>query len=508
MDERQKRVKINAISTLANQLVATLCGILIPWIMIDEFGSEAYGATTSIAQFLSYISLLEGGIGRAARGELYRPLAEGNIEHVSRVFLAVKRFFRTIGLAFLGYALILALCYYDIADVSTFTREYIFWMVVAIAIGKFAEFMGGYSNITLFNADQRQYVPNIVVIGTSVLNVLLIVTLAKTGWDLLWVKLASSFVFVLKPVIYSIYRRKHYKLVRTRERAKLQNQWTAIGQHFAYFVQMNIDVFILTIFANLKYVAVYSVYHLISFSLRNIVTSLGGGMEAFFGDMIAKGEQEKLQTSYRRYKFILTIATITLFGAAMVLILPFVRLYTYGTTDMEYIHPLFAVIMLLGDALYCLTIPCYNLPIAANKLKESRMGAYGEAILNVVVSMVLVFWNPLVGIAIGTLVAMIFKSVYLMSFSAKHILYAKRWNMFWEYLLSSLVLVGIATIGIWLIGYSPVHDYLDWIVCGFVVVIVTGTMAMLVVRLLYPKALKSTIENLGSRILKLMKKRT
>ena len=60
MDKRQKKANVNAISTLANQLIATLCGIIIPWVMIDRFGSEAYGATTSIAQFLSYISLLEG----------------------------------------------------------------------------------------------------------------------------------------------------------------------------------------------------------------------------------------------------------------------------------------------------------------------------------------------------------------------------------------------------------------------------------------------------------------
>ena len=93
MDHRQKRAKINAATMLANQLVATLCGLLIPWIMIDTFGSEAYGATTSIAQFLSYISVLEGGIGRAARGELYKPLAEGDAENVSRVYLAVKRFY-------------------------------------------------------------------------------------------------------------------------------------------------------------------------------------------------------------------------------------------------------------------------------------------------------------------------------------------------------------------------------------------------------------------------------
>lgn len=494
MDKRQKRASINAATTLANQVLATVCGILIPWAMIDTFGSEAYGATTSVAQFLSYISLLEGGIGRAARGELYKPLADGDVQSISRVFLAVKRFFRTVGLAFLGYAVVLALCYYDIADVEAFSREYIFWLVLVIAIGKMAEFMGGYSNITLFNADQRQYVPNLVVMGTNVLNVILIVALCRSGWDMLWVKLGSSLVFVLKPVIYTLYRRRNYRIVPTKERAVLKNRWTAIGQHMAYFIQNNIAVFLLTVFADLKYVAVYSVYHLISYSLRNIVTSLGGGMEAMFGDMIAKGEQEALRGAYRRYKFVLTALTVTLFGAAMVLILPFVRLYTYGVTDANYIQPLFAVILLLGDAVYCLTLPCYNLPIAAAKLKESRAGAYGEAIINVVVSLALVFWDPLLGVAIGTLAAMIFKSVYLMVFSAKNILHHGWRKMLRDYFLTVCVLTALAVAGMWGIQFVHIDSYLRWILCGFCAVGVTGFVALFFVAVLHPGEIRNVLK--------------
>ncbi len=503
MDPRQKRAKINAATMLANQLVATVCGMLIPWIMIDTFGSEAYGATTSIAQFLSYISLLEGGIGRAARGELYKPLAEGDTESISRVYLAVKRFFNTIGTAFLGYALVLAFCFYDIADVAAFSRDYIFWLVIVMTIGKFAEFMGGYSQITLFNADQRQYVSNLTVIGTSALNVLLVVILARSGCDLLWVKLGSSLIFVVKPVIYTIYLKRHYTIVRTRERAKLANQWTAIGQHIAYFIQNNIAVFALTVFADLKAVAVYSVYHLISFSLRNVVTSFGSGMEAMFGDMIARNEREALIKAYRRYKLTLTVLTLSLFGTAMVLILPFIRLYTAGVTDTNYYQPLFAGILLLGDALYCVTLPCYNLPIAAGKLRESRAGAYGEAIISVVVSIGLVFRNPLLGVGIGLLAAMLFKGVYQIVFSARHVLHIPLWRPLRDFLVTTLVLILMAWAGIRISDYLAIENYISWALHGVAFVVVMGAAALLVGNLQYP----GSIKNLASGFLARGKKR-
>lgn len=499
MDKRQRRAKINAASTLLNQLVATLCGVLIPWLMIDAFGSEAYGATTSIAQFLSYISLLEGGIGRAARGEMYKPLADGDTENISRVYMAVKRFFNTIGMAFLVYAFILAFCYYDIADVAIFSRDYIFWLVLAITVGKFAEFMGGYSNITLFNADQRQYVSNVTVIATALLNVLLVALLCRAGCDLLWVKIGSSLVFVIKPVVYSLYRKKHYTILPTKQRAKLKNQWTAIGQHIAYFVQTNVAIFVLTVFADLKLVAVYSVYHMISFSLRNIVTSFGGGMEAMFGDMIARNEMDALEKAYKRYKMILTMLTVTLFGTAMVLILPFVRLYTAGVTDTNYIHPLFAGILLLGDALYCLTLPCYNLPIAAGKLKESRSGAYAEALIGVVVSVVLVFWNPLLGVAIGAFASMLFKSVYLIFFAGRQVLYVRPWKMLWDFVFTTAVLALIAWGGNYLVSYFAIYNYVTWILYGFATVAVMGLLAIVLGFLLYPGAMKRLLKGRRSR---------
>ena len=47
------KAKLNIITTLLNQLVTTACGIVIPRILIGSFGSEVYGISVSITQFLS-----------------------------------------------------------------------------------------------------------------------------------------------------------------------------------------------------------------------------------------------------------------------------------------------------------------------------------------------------------------------------------------------------------------------------------------------------------------------
>ncbi len=485
------RVKMNVLSTLAHQLVTTLCGLVIPWIMIDTFNSTAYGITISIAQFLSYITLFEGGIGRVARGALYKPLAERDDEKISQVYLAVKRFFTWIGLAFAAYVVVLAFGYHSMADVTEFTWDYTFMLVVGIAIGKFAEYMSGISKMTLLNADQKQYVVNMVYIVTNILNVVLIVILAKSGVDILWVKVVSSLVFVLRPVLYSLYVRKHYRLRKTGVKASLPNKFTGIAQHTAYVIQNNTDVMMLTLLADLPSVAVYSVYHLVVFSLRNLATSFTGGMEALLGEMAAKGELTTLRKTYRSYKLILTVLTILLFGTAAILIVPFIRLYTEGTTDANYIRPLFALIMVVAEALNCLSLPCFNLTIADNKLKESQFGAYGEAAINVVVSLVLILvWDPLLGVAVGTLAATAFKCVYYTVFTGKFILKTKLSPLLIKLCATTLVLLGVALGGMWLIEDVLIYKYTQWIVWGIVFAVLTGLLGLALGVALYPGNLK------------------
>ncbi|MBE6585788.1 MAG: hypothetical protein E7645_04580 [Ruminococcaceae bacterium] len=498
MDKRMRRAKINALSTLLAQLISTTVGIVIPWIMIDHFGSEAYGATTSIASFLSYISLFEGGIGRVARGALYGPLAAGDEEQISQIYLAIKRFFSVIGLAFVGYTIVLAVVYYDIADVTVFDRKYVFALVLVIALSKVAEYMWGISNITLLNAHQRQYIVNSVTMLSNILNLLAITILVSFGSDILWVKLASSMVFLIKPLVFTIYVKSHYTIKKSKTRAVLKNKATGIAQHIAYVVQNSTDVLILTVCSDLKFVAVYSVYHLITFSLRNIVTSFTGGMEAVFGDMIAKGEQEELIATYEKYKLILTVLVIAFFGTAAILILPFVKLYTAGTTDANYTQPMFAFLMVMAEALNCLTWPCFNLTIAGNKLRESRIGAYGEAAINVGVSLALVFWNPLVGIAIGTLAAVLFKSIFYIVFSGKKVLCISVPRMIANAIVVSGILMAVSAIGMAVIQNFALNSYLLWIVAGFCTFTVVAVIALLSGLLLYP----SIFQNMKNRFLK------
>lgn len=484
------RAKRNIAVSLANQLVATLCGIIIPRVMIGAFGSAVYGATTSIAQFLSYITLLEAGIGRVARGALYEPLAAGDSTAVSGVYHAVKRFFRNVGLVFLVYTLILSLSYHDIADTEGFDRGFTFFLVWAISLSTLAKYFFGLSNVTLLNADQRQYVTYGVVLVTTVGNVALVVLLTQLGCDVLTVKLCSGIIFIIRPLIYTWYVKRHYSLPPMKEKVTLKQKWTGIGQHIAYTVHTNTDVMLLTLFANLRLVSVYSVYYLVVNSIRSIAASFSGGMEAQFGEMIAKGEQTQLQSTYRKYKLLLSAASMVLFGVTGAMILPFVRLYTAGITDVDYFRPGFAFILLMAEAINCIMLPCTTLPISANRLKQTRLGAYGEAAINICLSCLLIRWDPLMGVALGTLAASLAKSVYYMVYASKHILKCPLAPMLVRFAVQLVCLGGMAFLGMNITERIAIGNALSWIAAAAVSALAVGAVSLTVCGLLFPEDMK------------------
>jgi len=489
---KMQKTKLNIVTTLMSQLVAIFAGIIIPRVMIVSFGSAVYGLTTSISQFLSYVSLLEGGIGRVARAELYSPLARRDSYEISRVYYAIKRFFFGVGIAFIIYTLILSFAYRYIANVSQFDNSLVFLLIWVISATTLAKYFWGLANLTLMNADQKQYIGNLIVMSATIANAVLIVILAALNSSVTVVKSVSSLVYVIQPVCYYIYVKKHYRFVDVGNKAsKLNQKWTGIGQHVAYFLHTNTDIVMLTVFSDISMVAVYSVYWLVITSIRKIAASFTGGMEARFGELIAKNDLIQLQKTFWNYKFMLSVVTIIMFGTTAVLIVPFVKLYTSGINDANYVQPMFAMILILAEALDCVIHPCFSLPIAANKLKQTRWGSYGEAIINIGLSLVLIWWRPLLGIAIGTLVAAIFKCIYYMSYSAKNILKINIEYLIKNFLFIFLMLILSFMVGVKLSNINIIDSLFEWMVSGILTALAISLFTIVLGRLLYPAEFKA-----------------
>ena len=501
MNNRARDAKRNIGVALVYQFVVLICGLIVPRILLNAFGSEVYGATTSIIQFLSFVSLLEGGIGGVARAALYKPLADNNIKIMSAVVSETKRFFRIIAYVFVVYVVVIATSYKSISNFQALDWISTFILVIVLSFGIFIQYFFGVSYSILLQAAQKTYVTYSLSIITTIVNMFLVIILIRSGYNIIIVKLGSSCIFALKPIWMWLYVREKYELILIKDKndKRLTQKWTGLGQHIAYFLYTNTDVAVLTILTNLKTVAVYSVHYMIIYHVQNIASSFSTGMEALFGDMIAKGEQGKLQNTFGYYDTLISVVTIILYSVMAVLIVPFIRLYTAGINDVDYYRPTFAFILLLASALYCLRIPYHSMTIAAGHFKQTRMAAYGEAVLNISLSIILVLKFNMVGVAIGTVVATTFRFLYYGIYLSNYILERDIMLFVKRIVVNSIEFALIYFIGLYINELIGISSYTTWLISG----VATGIVAILVVMtftlIFYRQDIKPVISRIARR---------
>lgn len=467
---RSRRTIINIYTSLLLQFVVLICGFIVPKLIIKNYGSNVNGLVASISQFLAYITLLESGFGPVVKAALYKPIANKDKKEIASILKASEKFFRVIAYIFLVYLLILSIVYPLLINTEF---DFIFTMslVLILSISTFMEYYFGMTYRLYLQAEQKRYITSIIHLIGTVLNTISIVILVRIHASIHIVKLVSSFIFVLRPIIQNIYVKKKYNinLKDADKNYKLEQKWDALAQHIAYVIHRNTDIAVLTIFAPLVEVSVYSIYNAISGRIKSIIQAFTGGVDASFGDMIARGEKEQLNKNFRVYElFYFTLTTIA-YTCTILLIVPFIEVYMRGITDANYIRPLFGVLLVLGEFVWAVREP-YNLIIlAAGHFKQIKKGAWVEAFVNIIISIALVWRYGIVGVAIGTLVAMIIRTVEFMYHTNKYILERKQIN--------SVIRVGITTIEVLIIVLLTkmlpnieMISYINWIKYALLVV--------------------------------------
>lgn len=65
------------------QIFAVVCWFIVPRLIISIYGSDVNGMSASITKFLSYIIILEAGVGCVVRVALSKPFAENKDVKIS-----------------------------------------------------------------------------------------------------------------------------------------------------------------------------------------------------------------------------------------------------------------------------------------------------------------------------------------------------------------------------------------------------------------------------------------
>lgn len=353
---------------------------------------------------------------------LYKPLQEGNESKLGAVIKTTKKFYKKIAIIFILYSISLSVLYPIIVK-TNFSFWYVSSLCLIISMGTFIQYCFSLTFKNLLNADKKVYIVTITQSVLLILNILLVYISVKLFPNIHILKLISSILFVFQPVIFNYYVKKNYKIDYNSnyDNKLLKSRWNGFAINLAGFIHTNTDVLILTLFKPLSYVSIYSVYALVTSGLRTAISAISSGIKPTIGQLYVKKDYKDLNEKLDIYEFIIFTVVYFLFINAGLLITPFVMIYTKGINDANYYQPIFGVILIISEGIYLLKYPHLDLAYSANKFKEMSIPAYIEAIINIVVSLILVGKYGLIGIAVGTLVAMCYRTIFQVFFTYKMI---------------------------------------------------------------------------------------
>lgn len=245
--------------------------------------------------------------------------------------------------------------------------------------------------------------------------------------------------------------------------------------NMAYFIHTNTDVVILTIFSSLSNVSVYSIYLLIVNALKSLVNSISQAILPSFGNVLAQNDKDKIDTAFDYYEFGISTISVFLFSCGIALITPFVDVYTNNISDAAYHQPLFGTILCLAEMVYCFRDPYIAAAYSANRFKQVSKFAVIEAASNIVISICLVFKFGIVGVAIGTLVSMLYRMI-------AHIVYLKG-NVLYRPIKKSVINIiqnGICSLLIILAAsiFKPkqISSYFEWVLFALLTSIIAALL--------------------------------
>lgn len=476
---RAKAMKWNMLTGWAQELFTLLSGLILPRLVLGAFGSEANGLVNSIAQYLGFSVVLRAGLGGVTRAALYKPLAEGDMEQVSSIMVATQSFMRKVALILVGYVAVIALVYPSIAK-GSYDWGYMFLMVLIVGSNSVVENLLGVQAKILLQADQKYYIQTLCSLLSQVVAFVVSVVMIKLGASLMVMKIAVALCACTNRVFLHLYVKKRYRLNMKAKpnNLALKQRWDAFAQQMAVVVNDNIDLFLLTIFVSLKEISVYTIHNMVAYNIRKLVEACVTGLNSMFGDMMAKKEQEALKSTFRFVEWAFFAVCVIIFSVTAIMLTPFIRLYTSGITDVNYIRPVFAVTITLVSMMGCMRKPYQMVVEAAGHFKQTRNGAIMEVVVNIVVSIVMLKLFGIIGVLIGTFAAAMIRTLQYAFYSYKHILNLSRWMLLRTYGIYMLAFVLIVA-GALAFGLPVPTGWLAW--CGYSVLAVLWAVAVVLV---------------------------
>lgn len=424
---RTKTVYKNSIVTLICQILQIILAFALRKIFISTLGVAYLGYNSVFANILQMLNLADMGIGVAITSFLFKPLADGDKDRIATLMYLYKKVYNIMGFVVLAIGLVISIFLGTIISDATCSLGYLRILFYINLIGTVSTYFLAYKR-TLIIADQKSYITNLVdmITNFAVSAAQIICLLVKPNY-IIYLVLAIA-KNIISNIILSIRCDKEYGRIGNNVSEEY------VKEYKPQIIQYVKDVFVSRIGATIFYstdniiissfrgsllVGYLSSYTMITVQLTTVVNQILASLQATFGNYIhsrkSLDEQRKMTNNYFCVNFIIGNFCMICFT---LLVQQFVSMFFGQTLVLPFPTAIWLGVNLMLTILIQLPSQVF---IIYKLFHYDRPIIITSAILNIIISVVLVKPLGIDGVLIGTFVTSL---IYLFSrfyILAKHV---------------------------------------------------------------------------------------
>lgn len=445
-------------------------------------GIENLGLMKLFAQLLAYLNLAEIGLASASTYALYKPLAKKDYKQISIVINTMSSLYKNIFLFILIVGLLLnPIIPFFIKDKMINKIVYLYWSLYVVNTAL------GYSFVKysiLFTADQKFGFVRLIQGGSRIFCQLLQI--------LVIIKLQSFLIFILflildniiQYIFYKLHYIKNYSYIfktKIKDKSITNNLKNLFWHKVAGLIVFNTDLILISKFISLEIVGIYASYQMIVQMIMTIINIALNVIRPKIGKFIAENNKENI-FSYWKSLNVLFLCISIIFS-----------LCTYELTDNfinlwlgeKFILPHLTLLLITIN----LFINCFR---NITEIFKEGSGFFddvhlpiSEAVINFILSIILVRYMGLNGVIIGTIAS----NVLVVCIAKPILVFKKCFNknaknyiiIYGNYLILTIASLLSCNFTLKYILLKNVNTWFDWTIKGIMI----GSMTVMITFIIF-----------------------
>lgn len=476
---KSKNTFLTGVTSILLTVLSGLTGLVVTRVVIMRYGSDFNGLNSTVTQFINMMLVVEGGFTLASSVALFKPLTDGNTEVINGILSATRIKFNKISILFLVISLPVSIVYS--LSIKTSIDLYIVIIVFAILVmSTFFNLLYTSKYRIIIQTDQREYIINIINIANLVLTQGLVIILAFRNSHMISLRLIVFIGAIASQIVISLFSRNRYSLYNFNSTplfSEIKGTRDVLIQRITSIIFNTVPILFISSTVGTLYASVYFVYSSVIMIIRSVLYSIINAPLMSLGKLISENRKEYTFVVFLQYEYIVNYFILLLLSVTSVLIIPFVKIYSAGVSDVIYTNYSIAAFIVLTAFFEMIHIPCGNILNMAGLFHIVRKIQIRAGIMLVTSIILGQFAFGLNGILVGVLLTSIF-------LATQEILYIYNYyfdNKMALYLKHSLPLYAVSIVLVFVeISILPeIPGYFQFFIVGIILVSMNSILLLL-----------------------------